>query len=205
MIRLPLYSASSSLPFRINHSNIQANVLRSWNAFSVSAARAKSSLTHVDESGDAHMVDVSDKHPTLRTAIARGQVRMNQETLDLIKQDGIKKGNVLAVAQIAGITGAKSCSQIIPLCHPINITKVSVKLDLVEKSHEEPLCCSVDIEAQVRCKGETGVEMEALSAVSIAALTVFDMCKAVSKDMRIENIRVVEKTGGKSGSWKLNE
>ncbi|KAJ2858580.1 hypothetical protein J3B02_000171 [Coemansia erecta] len=166
--------------------------------------RTKSSLTHVDESGDAHMVDVSDKMPTPRSAIARGQVRMNRETLELIKQDGIKKGNVIAVAQIAGITGAKNCSQIIPLCHPINISKVSVKFDLVERAYEEPLCCAVNIEAQVKCKGETGVEMEALSAVSIAALTVFDMCKAVSKNMRIENIRVVEKTGGKSGNWKLD-
>ncbi|KAJ1802707.1 hypothetical protein LPJ75_006107, partial [Coemansia sp. RSA 2598] len=117
--------------------------------------------------------------------------------------DGIKKGNVLSVAQVAGIMGAKSCSQIIPLCHPINISKVSVKLDLAENAYEGPLCCSVNIEAQVKCKGETGVEMEALSAVSTAALTVFDMCKAVSKNMRIEGIRVVEKTGGKSGNWKI--
>ncbi|KAJ1891706.1 hypothetical protein LPJ66_006768 [Kickxella alabastrina] len=169
---------------------------------SVSATRLKSSLTHVDEAGDAHMVDVSDKLPTQRMAIARGRVRMNQDTFDLVKQDKIKKGNVLTVAQVAGIMGAKNCSQMIPLCHPIGITKVSVEFALEDRIHSGPLNCAVVIEAQVKCKGETGVEMEALSAVSIAALTVFDMCKAVSKDMRIEDLRVVEKSGGKSGHWK---
>ncbi|KAI7824894.1 molybdenum cofactor biosynthesis protein C [Kickxella alabastrina] len=169
---------------------------------SVPATRLKSSLTHVDEAGDAHMVDISDKLPTQRLAIARGRVRMNQDTFDLVKQDKIKKGNVLTVAQVAGIMGAKNCSQIIPLCHPIGITKVSVEFALEDRLHSSPLNCAVAIEAQVKCKGETGVEMEALSAVSIAALTVFDMCKAVSKDMRIEDLRVVEKSGGKSGHWK---
>ncbi|KAJ1735161.1 hypothetical protein LPJ61_000689 [Coemansia biformis] len=159
-------------------------------------------LTHVDAAGDVHMVDVSDKQPTLRMARARGRVLMNQETFDLIRQDKIKKGNVLAVAQIAGIQGAKSCSQLIPLCHPINITKVSVDLTLASNSSAPPLTHAVVIESLVRCKGETGVEMEALSAVSAAALTVFDMCKAVSKSMVIDGIRVVEKSGGKSGHWK---
>ncbi|KAJ2684047.1 hypothetical protein IWW39_005146 [Coemansia spiralis] len=160
-----------------------------------------SKLTHVDDAGNAHMVDVSDKPPTQRSATARGRVLMNRETFDLVKQDKIKKGNVLAVAQIAGIQGAKNCSQMIPLCHPLNLTKVSVSLRLVDDLPGS-LSCAVEIESVVKCKGETGVEMEALSAVSVAALTVFDMCKAASKNMRIEDVRVVEKLGGKSGHWK---
>ncbi|KAJ1953741.1 hypothetical protein EC988_002816 [Linderina pennispora] len=168
---------------------------------STSAWHLSNRLTHVDESGEAHMVDVSAKTPTLRTAVARGRVLMNKETFDLIKQDGIKKGNVLTVAQIAGIQGAKNCSQMIPLCHPINLTKVAVEFALVD-GLEEPHSCAVEISSLVKCKGETGVEMEALSAVSVAALTIFDMCKAVTKDMRIDGVRVVEKSGGKSGHWK---
>ncbi|KAJ1666542.1 hypothetical protein IW140_004611 [Coemansia sp. RSA 1813] len=160
------------------------------------------SLTHVDREGNAHMVDVSEKSSTLRTAVARGRVLIHRETYELIKADGIKKGNVLTVAQVAGIQGAKACSQIIPLCHPINLTKVSVDLKLAENANAPPFDCAVDIEATVKCKGETGVEMEALSAVSVAALTVFDMCKAVTKSMTIDGIRVVEKSGGKSGHWK---
>ncbi|KAI9474511.1 molybdenum cofactor biosynthesis protein C [Coemansia mojavensis] len=144
------------------------------------------------------MVDVSHKAPTLRTAVARGYVQMNQETFGLIKQDRIKKGNVLSVAQIAGIQGAKSCPQLVPLCHPISLTKVSVSLELLD---DAPLGHRVEIESQARCKGETGVEMEALCAVSAAALTIFDMCKAVSKEMRIGGICVKEKSGGKSGDW----
>ncbi|KAJ1894077.1 hypothetical protein LPJ81_005235 [Coemansia sp. IMI 209127] len=127
---------------------------------------------------------------------------MHRETYELIKADGIKKGNVLTVAQVAGIQGAKACSQIIPLCHPINLTKVSVDLRLMDNANAPQYDCAVDIEAMVKCKGETGVEMEALSAVSVAALTVFDMCKAVTKSMIIDGIRVVEKSGGKSGHWK---
>ncbi|KAJ2828350.1 hypothetical protein GGI24_002416 [Coemansia furcata] len=153
--------------------------------------------------GNAHMVDVSDKPPTQRSATARGRVLMNRDTFNLVKQDRIKKGNVLVVAQIAGIQGAKSCSQMIPLCHPLNLTKVSVNLRLIEDiPSDDPLCYAVEIESVVKCKGETGVEMEALSAVSVAALTVFDMCKAVSKTMRIDGVQVVEKLGGKSGHWK---
>ncbi|KAJ2884843.1 hypothetical protein H4R27_001807 [Coemansia aciculifera] len=160
-------------------------------------------LTHVDDAGNAHMVDVSDKPPTQRSATARGRVLMNRDTFNLVKRDKIKKGNVLAVAQIAGIQGAKSCSQMIPLCHPLNLTKVSVNLRLVDDlPGDDSLCCAVEIESVVKCKGETGVEMEALSAVSVAALTVYDMCKAVSKTMRIDDVRVVEKLGGKSGHWK---
>ncbi|KAJ2499775.1 hypothetical protein IWW47_003317 [Coemansia sp. RSA 2052] len=169
-------------------------------------AKRHTKLTHIDDAGNAHMVDVSDKAPTQRSATARGRVLMNRDTLDLVRQDKIKKGSVLAVAQIAGIQGAKSCSQMIPLCHPLNLTKVSVSLWLTDDlpSEDDSLCCAVEIESVVRCKGETGVEMEALSAVSVAALTVFDMCKAVSKTMRIDNVRVVEKLGGKSGHWKAS-
>ncbi|KAJ2613666.1 hypothetical protein EV177_002438 [Coemansia sp. RSA 1804] len=159
-------------------------------------------MIKIDEEGNAHMVDVSAKQPTLRTAIARGRVLMHRETYDLIKADKIKKGNVLTVAQVAGIQGAKACSQIIPLCHPINLTKVSVDLGLDGNANALPFECAVNIKATVKCKGETGVEMEALSAVSVAALTVFDMCKAVTKEMTIDGIKVVEKTGGKSGHWK---
>lgn len=148
------------------------------------------------------MVDVSEKTPTNRLAVACGRVFMNRQTLDLIRQDKIKKGNVLTVAQVAGIQGAKQCSHQIPLCHPINLTKVSVEFRLTEVSNHPTLPCSVDIESLVKCKGETGVEMEALSAVSTAALTIFDMCKAVSKTMCIGEIRVIEKRGGKSGDWK---
>ncbi|KAJ2159461.1 hypothetical protein GGF46_003005 [Coemansia sp. RSA 552] len=169
----------------------------------IGSRSAKSAFTHIDDAGNASMVDVSDKEPTLRTAIARGRVLMNKETFDLVRQDKIEKGNVLNVAQIAGIQGAKNCSQIIPLCHPIAITKVSVDLKLTKYVASSGY--AVEIESQVRCKGETGVEMEALSAVSAAALTVFDMCKAVSKHMRIGDIRVVEKTGGKSGHWSSGE
>ncbi|KAJ1849150.1 hypothetical protein LPJ73_003799 [Coemansia sp. RSA 2703] len=194
MIRYPLHRLPFFHPLAgIEHVSPSCHLL---------SKRLKSSLTHISESGDAHMVDVSSKQPTVRLAIARGRVRMNRETLTQIKQDQIKKGNVLVVAQVAGIMGAKSCSQIIPLCHPISIAKVTVSFALQEGAYPEPLSCAVDIESQVKCKGETGVEMEALSAVSIAALTVFDMCKAVSKDMRIEDVRVVEKMGGKSGHWK---
>ncbi|KAJ2005522.1 hypothetical protein H4R26_001904 [Coemansia thaxteri] len=152
------------------------------------------------------MVDVSDKPPTLRSATARGRVLMNQETFDLVRHDKIKKGNVLAVAQVAGIQGAKNCSQMIPLCHPLHLTKVSINFRLVDcVSSNNSLCCAIDIESTVKCKGETGVEMEALSAVSVAALTIFDMCKAASKTMCIGDVCVVEKSGGKSGHWKADQ
>ncbi|KAJ2455257.1 hypothetical protein EV183_000992 [Coemansia sp. RSA 2336] len=185
------------MAFLINF-NLSYKLCRSAKTFSTAACLSKA-LTHVDSAGNAHMVDVSHKAATLRTAVARGHVQMNQETFDLIKQDKVKKGNVLSVAQIAGIQGAKSCSQLIPLCHPICLTKVSVSLRLLDNA---PLGHRVEIESQVSCKGETGVEMEALSAVSAASLTIFDMCKAVSKEMRIGGIYVKEKSGGKSGHWK---
>ncbi|PIA18074.1 MoaC-domain-containing protein [Coemansia reversa NRRL 1564] len=199
-----MHYASKKLGYAIGKgfaSTISSNITDITIRTFIATARRSIPLTHVDVAGNAHMVDVTNKSATLRAAKARGRVLMNRETYDLVKQDKIKKGNVLTVAQIAGIQGAKMCSQIIPLCHPIAITKVSVDLRLVDNI-AGPLDCAVEIESHVKCKGETGVEMEALSATSVAALTVFDMCKAVSKNMRIEYIRVVEKLGGKSGHWK---
>lgn len=153
-------------------------------------------LTHFDAKGDAHMVDVSDKAVTDRIATAVGQVKMNKETFEIIAEGRTKKGDVLAVAQLAGIMGAKQCSTLIPLCHPLPITKVSVDLDL---NADLP---GVDITATVKTTGQTGVEMEALTAVNVAALTVYDMSKAVDKTMEITGIRVVLKDGGKSGRFE---
>jgi cyclic pyranopterin phosphate synthase len=150
-------------------------------------------LTHLDEKGRAHMVDVGDKPDTERIAIARGEIHMLKATLDLIRAGQIKKGDVLTVAQIAGITASKRTSDLIPLCHPLPLTKVDVDLALDDSLP------GVVITATVRTIGKTGVEMEALTAVSIAALTVYDMAKAAEKTMRIQNIRLVEKHGGQSG------
>jgi cyclic pyranopterin phosphate synthase len=150
-------------------------------------------LTHLDEHGHARMVDVGDKHDTERIAIARGEVHMKKETFDLVRAGQIKKGDVLTVAQIAGITGSKRTSELIPLCHPLPLTKVDVDLELDESLP------GVVITATAKTIGKTGVEMEALTAVSVAALTVYDMAKAAEKTMRIQNIRLVEKHGGRSG------
>lgn len=156
-----------------------------------------SHLTHIDKTGQAAMVDVSSKPDTERLAIARGQVSMSPETLALIRQGALKKGDVLAVARIAGIMAAKRTADLIPLCHPLPVTHIDVTLLL----EEEP--SRISIEASVRTVGKTGVEMEALTAVSVAALTVYDMAKAVQRDMRIEAIRLVEKHGGMSGNVVL--
>ena len=150
-------------------------------------------LTHLDEQGRARMVDVGHKPDTERIAIARGEVRMKKETLDLIRAGQMKKGDVLTVAQIAGISGSKRTSELIPLCHPLPLTKVDVDLALDESIP------GVVITATAKTIGKTGVEMEALTAVSVAALTVYDMAKAVEKTMQIQNIRLVEKHGGQSG------
>lgn len=150
-------------------------------------------LTHLDEHGHARMVDVGDKPDTERIAIARGEVHMKKETFDLIRAGQIKKGDVLTVAQIAGITGSKRTSELIPLCHPLPLTKVDVDLELDESLP------GIVITATAKTIGKTGVEMEALTAVSVAALTVYDMAKAAEKTMRIQNIRLVEKHGGRSG------
>ena len=152
-------------------------------------------LTHVDSTGRAHMVDVSDKLVTDRIAVAKGEVFMKKVTFNLIRDGVLKKGDVLTVAQIAGITAAKRTADLIPLCHPLPLTKVDVDLTL-----EESLP-GVIITATVKTSGRTGVEMEALTAVSVAALTVYDMAKAVERTMRIGNIQLVEKQGGKSGPF----
>lgn len=152
-------------------------------------------FTHFDADGNAVMVDVSDKTVTERTATARGTVLMQAETLAKITEGGFKKGDVLSIAQLAGIMGAKRTPDLIPLCHPLNLTKVSVELSC------HPDRDAVDIEATCKLSGKTGVEMEALTAVSVAALTVYDMCKAVDKGMRLTDIRLVHKAGGKSGEF----
>ncbi len=158
-----------------------------------------SDLTHLDARGQARMVDVSDKAVTVREALASGWVEMLPETLQLIQEGGHPKGDVLAVARIAGIQGAKKTPDLIPLCHPLMLSSVKVEL-LPEPEHNR-----VRIEACCRLSGQTGVEMEALTAVSVAALTLYDMCKAVDKGMRIGGIELVEKTGGKSGAWRREE
>ena len=150
-------------------------------------------LTHLDESGRAHMVDVGDKPVTERVAIARGEVAMKRETLELIREGNLKKGDVLTVAQVAGITAAKRTADLIPLCHPLPITFIDVTFTL------DNALPGVLIKSTVRTTGKTGVEMEALTAVSVAALTIYDMAKAVEKTMIIQNIRLSEKHGGRSG------
>ena len=153
-------------------------------------------FTHFNENGRAKMVDVSEKADTVRTAVAAGRVLEQAETFGLIKSGGMKKGDVLGTAQIAGIMGAKRTSEVIPMCHPIMLSGVDLKLELCEET------LSVEITATARCTGATGVEMEALTAVSVAALTVYDMCKAVQRDMEITDIRLLKKTGGKSGVFE---
>jgi cyclic pyranopterin phosphate synthase len=155
-----------------------------------------SELTHFDGQGHAHMVDVSDKAVTARIAVATGAVRMLPETLALVTQGTAKKGDVLGIARLAGIMGAKKCSELIPLCHPLPITKVSVALK------PDAALPGIRIEATVKTTGQTGVEMEALTAVSTAALTVYDMLKAAEKTMEITAIKVVLKDGGKSGRFE---
>ena len=156
-------------------------------------------LTHLNGQGRARMVDVTGKAVTCRTAAARGEVHMNCETFEKIREGSIQKGDVLAVAQVAGIQAAKHTWEIIPMCHPLPLTGVDLSFALLE----DP--CRVEITAQVSCSGVTGVEMEALTAVSAAALTIYDMCKAVQKDMRVEHIRLLSKSGGKSGDYHLEE
>lgn len=155
-------------------------------------------LTHFDEHGQAHMVDVADKSDTIRLATATGRIRMKAATLALILQGQAKKGDVLGIARIAAIQAAKKTSDLIPLCHPLPITKVSVEL----RTHDDPPC--VEIEATVGVTGKTGVEMEALTAVQVGLLTVYDMVKAVDRGMTIEEVRLLEKQGGRSGLWRAD-
>jgi len=156
-------------------------------------------LTHFNKEGHAKMVDVSDKQSTNRSAVATGTVFVSKETFEHITKGESKKGDVLAVAQVAGIMATKRTSELIPMCHPINITGVDISFTLDDKNK------AITITATVRSKGETGVEMEALTAVSITALTIYDMCKAVQKDIKIGNIHLIKKTGGKSGDYMKSE
>jgi len=157
-------------------------------------------LSHLDEQGRARMVDVSAKADTVREATARGRVRMRPETLALVRAGGVAKGDVLAVARVAGILAAKRTGELIPLCHPLPVTSVEVDI------WADEAVPSLEIEATARIVGKTGVEMEALTAVSVAALTIYDMCKAVDRGMTIEAVRLVHKAGGKSGDyWREGE
>ena len=153
-------------------------------------------FTHFNDAGDPHMVDVGDKSVTTRRAVASGQVSMTDQTLAMIRDGGHKKGDVIQVAQLAGIMAAKKTPDLIPLCHPLSLSHVSVDITLIENG--------LEITAECRLDGKTGVEMEALTAVSVAALTVYDMCKAVDKAMEIGPIKLVHKSGGKSGDYNAD-
>ncbi len=153
-------------------------------------------LTHIDPSGRGRMVEVADKKDTKRVAVARGKITVSRETLLLIEEGGVGKGDVLGVAQTAGIMAAKQTGQLIPMCHPLFLTGVEINFTISQEAR------AVEIEARVSTVGKTGVEMEALTAVSVAALTIYDMCKAVDKDMVISEIYLQEKTGGKSGDYR---
>ncbi|MCZ7465930.1 cyclic pyranopterin monophosphate synthase MoaC [Rhizobium rhizogenes] len=158
-----------------------------------------SKLTHIDASGEAHMVDVGDKAETIRVAVAEGFVKMKPETLALIRDGNAKKGDVIGTARLAGIMAAKQTANLIPLCHPLMLTKVAVDIT------EDTTLPGLRVEAMVKLSGKTGVEMEALTAVSIACLTIYDMAKAADKAMEIVNIRLLEKSGGKSGDFRRQE
>lgn len=156
-------------------------------------------LTHLDDAGNAHMVDVSEKQVTTRIAVAAGRVSMLPETVQLIRSGMAKKGDVIATARIAGIMAAKRTHELIPLCHPLAISKITVDLEVNEPDN------SVDVTASVKVEGKTGVEMEALTAVSVACLTVYDMVKAVDRGITISDVRLIEKQGGKSGHFKADQ
>ena len=153
-------------------------------------------LTHFDEKGNTRMVDVGGKEETLRIAVARGHITAHRETLRLIAEQKMKKGDVLEVARLAGIMAAKRTGELIPLCHPLALTSIRVELAIADDDRSR-----IEIEAEIQTIGRTGVEMEALTAVSVAALTVYDMCKAVDREMVIADVRLVKKTGGKSGDF----
>jgi cyclic pyranopterin monophosphate synthase len=155
-----------------------------------------SELTHFDNAGQAHMVDVGNKESTHRVAVASGRIRMLPTTLDLVRSGTTKKGDVLGIARIAAIQGAKRTSDLIPLCHPLAITRIAVDFAIDEAA------AAINCRAQVETRGQTGVEMEALTAVQVGLLTIYDMCKAVDRGMTIERVRLIEKRGGKSGHWQ---
>lgn len=167
-----------------------------WRPIEYNTITMTKRLTHLDETGRASMVDVGEKAVTEREAVARARVTMQPETLRLIIDGEMKKGDVLAVAQVAGIMAAKRTSELIPLCHPLLLNKVAVTCT------PNPDAGCIDIEATVRVSGKTGVEMEALTAVTIAGLTIYDMAKAVDRDMRLTDVRLIQKSGGRSGEWR---
>ena len=158
-----------------------------------------SKLTHFNDSGAVHMVDVGDKDDTHRIAIAGGSISMKKETLELIKQGNHKKGDVLGIARTAGIMGSKKTAELIPLCHPISLTHVDISLTINDENS------SINCECRTETKGKTGVEMEALTAVQVVLLTIYDMCKAVDRGMIMSEIQLLEKSGGKSGTWKKTD
>ncbi len=160
---------------------------------------SKSRLTHLNKEGEARMVDVDEKETTSRKAIASGRILVSTKLLDLLRENGLKKGDAFAVGRIAGILAAKKTDQLIPLCHSIPLSKISIDLELQDSPS------SILITAEAKTSYKTGVEMEALTAVSVAALTIYDMGKSVDKDMTIERIRLESKTGGKSGDWKRKQ
>jgi len=157
--------------------------------------RERKELTHLDEKGRSRMVDISSKRVTVRTAVARAVIKMERETLDLILGSGIEKGDVLGTARIAGIMAAKKTSELIPMCHPISITAVEMDFQVDRKTS------TITAEATTRTRDRTGVEMEALTAASVAALTIYDMCKAVDRSMTINSVQLVKKSGGRSGTY----
>jgi cyclic pyranopterin phosphate synthase len=161
----------------------------------------KHKLSHLDDQGRARMVDVGGKADTERLAVAQGRILMKPETLALIRSGAVKKGNVLTVAQVAGIQAAKRTHELIPMCHPLLLTHISVELDPGEGQGQ----AWIDIQATVRTRGRTGVEMEALTAASVAALTIYDMCKAADRAMQIADLCLVHKSGGKSGTWNRED
>ena len=179
--------------------NEKADALANREAHIEDGGNPGSGLTHVDESGKARMVDVGRKPETQRVAVARGSVLMRPQTLALIKANGIEKGDVTAVARVAGIMGAKRTSELVPLCHPILLDQVAVELTADEERS------AIDITATAKTTAKTGVEMEALTAVSVAALTIYDMCKSIDRGMRIDGVRLVRKSGGESGDIVLEE
>ena len=160
------------------------------------SATPPSPLTHFDAAGQAHMVDVAAKQDTHRVAVAAGRIVMRPETLQKIREGTASKGDVLGIARVAAIQGAKRTSDLIPLCHPIALTRVNVEFQMLDDAN------AVECTAQAESVGRTGVEMEALTAVSVALLTIYDMCKAVDRGMRMEGVRLLEKRGGKSGHWQ---
>lgn len=158
-----------------------------------------SKLTHFNESGEAHMVDIGDKNISARRAVVKGCISMKSETLELIQQGKHKKGDVLGIARTAGIMATKRTAELIPLCHPLALTHVSVDFEIDERGN------SIECTVATETRGQTGVEMEALTGVQVALLTIYDMCKAVDRGMLIGDIRLVEKSGGKSGHWRVGE